>query len=196
MSAQPRWEPTTRAVPPAERRLEPAGSGAPEASASVARAVAALAIASLGAAAVHVAAAIADAEEGGLTVAFFVTVAVAQAAWGLVALAGASRAWLALGAIGNLAVLAVWIASRTVGLPIGEASEAALPVAFPDTVASALEAFIAIGAGVLAFRAGRVRRPAAQVPAFTAVAGLVVAAVAVVAVLAQLGVIEGLSAAS
>src|SRR5436190_11911720 len=194
MSAQPRSEAAGRSTS-GTHRLEAVHTGAP-ASDAAARITTAIAVASLGAAAIHAAAAVTDAEEGALTLAFFVAVAVCQAVWGLRALAGASRTWLVLGAFGNLAVLAVWIASRTVGLPIGEAAEAALPAGFSDSVASALEALIVVGAAGLAFRVGSVERPAARVPGLTVAAGVALAGLATLAGLAQLGLIEALSAAS
>src|SRR3954452_12685685 len=196
MSAQPRWEPAgSGPATPGPRRLGAVHNSEP-ASDTAARLTAAIALASLGAAAIHVAAAITDAEEGGLTLAFFVAVAVAQAVWGLRALAGASRTWLVLGAVGDLAVLAGWVASRPVGLPIRETAEAALPAGFSDSVASALEALIVVGAAGLALRVGSIERPAARVPALTVAAGVVLAGVATLAVLAQFGLIEALSAAS
>jgi hypothetical protein len=155
-----------------------------------------VAFASLAAAAIHVAAAITEADEGAATVLFFAGVAAAQALWGLVALARAPRAWLALGAIGNLAVAAVWFWSRTAGLPVGPEAGVALPVSFPDLVSALLEIGVAIGATALLLPGRREDGAARRAPVFAAVAGLLLVALAVVAVLAQAGVIEGLSAGS
>jgi len=47
-------------------------------------------------------------------------VAAAQLVWGVVSMAEAPRWWLALGAAGNLVVVATWVVSRTVGLPLGD----------------------------------------------------------------------------
>jgi len=197
MSAEPRSEPRRRptAIDAADLRAVTPGAD-PGTSAFEARVVAAIALASLAAAAIHTAAAIADAGEGTATLLFFAGVAGAQAAWGLVALVRASRVWFVLGAIGNLAVVAVWVWSRTAGLPVGESAGVALPPAFPDVVATGLEVGIALGATALALRGARVDRAVRRTPAFAVAAFVVLGALAAVAVLAQLGVIPALAAAS
>ena len=60
--------------------------------------------------------------------AFFSVVAAAQLVWGVVSMAEAPRWWLALGAAGNLVVVATWVVSRTVGLPLGDYAGITLPV--------------------------------------------------------------------
>ena len=197
MSAQPRWEPSSRipSRPDAGLRAAAPATGSEPAPFDV-RVVAAIGVASLAAAAIHAAAAIEDAGEGTATLLFFVGVAIAQAVWGLVALGRTSRTWLVLGAIGNLAVAAVWVWSRTAGLPVGGAPGVALPPSFPDVVATVLEVGIALGATALALRGTRVDRAPRRAPGFAAGALVVVGGLATVAVLAQLGVITALGAGS
>jgi hypothetical protein len=55
------------------------------------------------------------------------------------------RAWLGLTAVVNLGIVAVWVVSRTVGVP-GSAVE---KVGFPDVTASVLEAIAVLGAFAL-----------------------------------------------
>jgi hypothetical protein len=118
--------------------------------------------------------------------AFFVVVAAAQLAWGAVALAPAPRWWLALGAIGNLVVVvATWVVSRTVGLPVGEYAGITLPVGFPDALATALEAVTVAGAAALLVRGRDPARSVARSPGVTVAAAVVVGALALVGVLSQ-----------
>src|SRR4051794_579959 len=116
MSAQPRWESTEpRSRPTAVRDRAVGPERGP------ARILTAIALASIGAGAIHVAAAATDGVDSGAQyLAFFTVVAAAQIVWGTVALARAPRWWLALGALGNLLVMAMWVASRTAGIPFGE----------------------------------------------------------------------------
>ncbi|HXJ67079.1 MAG TPA: hypothetical protein VNN79_25275 [Actinomycetota bacterium] len=197
MSAEPRWEPSVR---PASRSGTGLRAAAPATGSEPApfdvRVATSIAIASLAAGAIHAAAAIEDAGEGTATLLFFVGVALAQSAWGLVALGRASRTWLALGAIGNLAVAAVWVWSRTAGLPVGGAPGVALPPSFPDMIATVFEVGIALGATALARRGTRVDRALRRAPGFAAGALVVIGGIATVAVLAQLGVITALGAGS
>ena len=109
--------------------------------------------------------------------------------WGTIALARVSRSWLALGAVGNLVVVATWVMSRTVGLPVGSAAGITLPVGFPDSLATALEIVVVVGAAALIIRRLAVARPAAGSPRITIMAALVVGALALAGVLAQTGAI-------
>jgi hypothetical protein len=171
-------------------------SSAASSSAFDARLLAVAAVASLAVAAIHVAAAVTDAAEGTATVLFFAGVAAAQLAWGLVSLVRGPRAWLVLGGAGNLAVAAVWVWSRTAGLPVGVTAGVALPVTFPDTVATAMEIGIAAGCTALALRGRPVDRAARRAPLVALAALAMIGALAVVAVLAELGVIAALAPAS
>jgi hypothetical protein len=57
------------------------------------------------------------------------------------------RAWLLGSAVFNLGVAGLWLLSRTAGLPGDEAE----PIAFPDTLATALEVVAALAALAIAF---------------------------------------------
>jgi hypothetical protein len=185
MSAQPRWEPTQptpRPVPASGARTDPDRNPA--------RVLSAIALASIAAGAINLAAAATVGRDSSTqTLAFFVVVAAAQLAWGAVALARAPRWWLALGAVGNLVVVATWVVSRTVGLPVGEYAGITLPVGFPDLLATVLEAVTVVGAAALLVRGRAPARSPARSPGVTVAAAVVVGALALAGVLAQAGAI-------
>jgi len=114
MSAQPRWE----HIEPAGRPVVVPGKVAPRSDRDAARVVSVIALTSIAAGAIHVAAAATLGRGSSQTLAFFGVVAAAEIVWGVVALAWAPRWWLALGALGNAVVVATWVVSRTVGLPV------------------------------------------------------------------------------
>ncbi|HEY3009583.1 MAG TPA: hypothetical protein VGJ63_16175 [Micromonosporaceae bacterium] len=186
MSAQPRrglTEPTPLPV-----RVPASGPRAnPERTPG--RVLPAIALASIAAGAINAAAAATVGRDSAENLAFFVAVAAAQLIWGAVALARAPRWWLALGAVGNLVVVTTWVVSRTVGLPVGEYAGIRLPVGFPDALATALEAVTVVGAAVLLVRGWGPARSPARSPAVTMAVAVVVGALALVGVLAQLGAI-------
>lgn len=181
MSAQPKWdvpEPTRR--PEAVRR-----SPAPQPDRNPARVLSVIALASIGAGAINVAAAATLGRDNGENLAFFTVVAAAQIVWGLVALVRAPRWWLALGAAGNLLVVATWLVSRTVALPFGPYAGIQLPVGFPDGLATALAAVTVVGAAALLVRGRGLARSAARSPGVAAAAAVLVGALALFGVLAQ-----------
>jgi len=185
MSAQPRWEPTQ----PTPRPVSASGPRT-DPDRNPARVLSAIALASLAAGAINLAAAATVGRDSSTqTLAFFVVVAAAQLAWGAVALARAPRWWLALGAVGNLLVVATWVVSRTVGLPVGEFAGITLPVGFPDLLATALEAVTVVGAAALLVGGRGPARSPARSPGVTVAAAVVVGALALVGVLAQTGAI-------
>jgi hypothetical protein len=132
-----------------------------------ARVLSAIALASIAAGTIHIAPAATLGSDSAQNLAFFAVVAKAQIAWGAVALARAPRWWLALGAVGNLIVLATWVVSRTVGLPVGEFAGVTLPVGFPDGLAAVLEAVIVLGAVALLVQGRSPARSAARSPGVT-----------------------------
>jgi hypothetical protein len=150
-----------------------------------ARVLSAIALASIAAGAINLAAAATVGRDSAQNLAFFVVVAAAQLVWGAVALARAPRWWLALGAVGNLVVVATWVVSRTVGLPVGEYAGITLPVGFPDALATALEAVTVAGAAALLVRGRGPARSVARSPGVTVAAAVVVGALALVGVLSQ-----------
>ena len=104
----------------------------------------------------------------------------------MVALAWAPRWWLALGALGNAVVVATWVVSRTVGLPVGEFAGAVLPVGFADALATILGTVTAVGAAWLAVRGSGQPRSAARARGF-ALAAARVGALGITGVLSQSG---------
>jgi hypothetical protein len=189
MSEQARWERAGRPVPASGTRADPDRNPA--------RVLSAIALASIAAGAINLAAAATVGRDSSTqTLAFFVVVAAAQLVWGAVALARAPRWWLALGAVGNLVVVATWVVSRTVGLPVGEFAGSTLPVGFPDGLATALEAVTVVGAAALMAQGRDPARSVARSPGVTAAAAVVVGALALVGVLSQAGAIGASPAGS
>jgi hypothetical protein len=86
-------------------------------------------------------------------------------------------------------VVATWVVSRTVGLPVGEFAGITLPVGFADGLATALEAVTVVGAAALLVGGRGPARSPARSPGVTVAAAVVVGALALVGVLAQAGAI-------
>jgi hypothetical protein len=193
MSAQPGWEPTE---PPPRPVPVPASGPRADPDRNPARVLSAIALASIAAGAINLAAAATVGRDNTQNLAFFVMVAAAQLAWGAVALARAPRWWLALGAVGNLVVVATWVVSRTVGLPVGEYAGSTLPVGFPDGLATALEAVSVVGASALLVRGRAPARSPARSPGATVAAVVLAGALALVGVLSQAGAIGSSPAGS
>jgi hypothetical protein len=152
--------------------------------------VSAIAVASIAAGAINIAAA-ATIDGDAQTLAFFGVVGAAQIAWGLLALVWAPRWWLALGVLGNAVVVAVWLVSRTVGLPFGQFAHVVLPVGFADSVATILEAVVVVGAAALVVRGAGAVGAAARARGFTLAAALVIGAVGLTGVLSQANAFSG-----
>jgi hypothetical protein len=146
-----------------------------------------IALASIAAGAINIAAAATVGRGSTQNLAFFTVAAVAQLAWGAIALARAPRWWLALGAAGNLLVAATWVVSRTAGLPVGVYAGIRLPVGFPDALATALEVVVVAGAVALLARGLGPARSAARSPRVTAAAAVVAGALTLGGVLSQAG---------
>jgi len=70
---------------------------------------------------------------------FFLIISWAQLIWAAVVLWRPSRLWLSLGIAGSALVLAVYVASRTTGLPIGPDIHNPEPVGGLDVVSGILE---------------------------------------------------------
>ncbi len=87
---------------------------------------------SAGAAVIHLAAAPGHyAEIGGLALGFVVS-GVFQAVWVKACLSGPSSRTMAIGIVVNLAIVATWAYTRTVGLSIGEFAGSPEPIGLPD----------------------------------------------------------------
>jgi hypothetical protein len=111
---------------------------------------------------------------------FFLVLAWAQLIWPAVLLWRPSRPWLWLGMAGNAAVLAVYVASRTVGLPFGPDVHHPEPVGALDVVSCILEFALITGCAALVWRPSladrSVRRRGGLAATLLAVPVLVVAA--------------------
>lgn len=191
MSAEPRWKltkPTPRPVPASGPRGDPDRNPA--------RVLSAIALASIAAGAINLAAAATVGRDSTQNLAFFAVVAAAQLVWGALALARAPRWWLALGAVGNLVVVATWVVSRSVGLPFGEYAGITLPVGFSDGLATALEVVAVVGAAALLVRGRAPARSPARSPRVALAAAVVVGALALGGVLSQAGAFSSSPAGS
>ena len=98
-----------------------------------------LAALSVGAAAIHFAVVFEHFAEYALYGVFFLVISWAQVIWPAVLLWRPSRLWLWLGVAGNAIVIAVYVASRTVGLPFGPDVHHAESVGALDVVSCVLE---------------------------------------------------------
>lgn len=88
---------------------------------------------------IHVQAAIDHLSEVPAYTVCFVLLTGAQIAWGIALYRSPRRGLLIAGAIGSLGVLAVWVLSRTTGLPIGPERGETEQLGLLDSVASADE---------------------------------------------------------
>jgi hypothetical protein len=117
-------------------------------------------LATVGAAAVHFVVMPTHFEESSLYGVFFLVTASVQVSWSLAVLARPSRPLLAAGAAGNLAVLALWLVSRTVGIPLGPGAGEVESVGGLDILATALEAVVVVASPLaLSHRSLPARRP-------------------------------------
>lgn len=100
------------------------------------------AAASVGAGAIHVAVVPEHLEEAWLFGAFFVACALFQFAWAGAIVLSLSPVLSWAGMLGNGAMVAIWAASRTTGLPVGPEPWTPEAVGVIDIVATGLELFI------------------------------------------------------
>src|SRR5215212_985854 len=94
---------------------------------------------SAGAAVIHLVAAPGHYQELGDIGAGFLVAAAFQGWWATRAWNGLSRRVAIVGIVVNIAILAAWAWTRTIGLPIGEFAVGPEPVGFPDTACAAFE---------------------------------------------------------
>ena len=94
---------------------------------------------SWGAALIHISAAIGHVHESGLYVLFFALLAPTQLAWGFLVCRRSTRELLLAGAALSLLVAAVWLMSRTTGLPVGPEPWRPEAVGAVDAIATADE---------------------------------------------------------
>ncbi len=112
---------------------------------------------------------------------FFLAISWAQLIWPAVLMWRPSRWWLWLGVAGNALILLVYVASRTVGLPIGPDVSHAEPAGALDIVSVILEVALIAGCAALlwwpslADRPVRRRGPLATIASMAAFPALVIA---------------------
>jgi hypothetical protein len=141
----------------------------------------ALAALSVGAAAIHFAVVFAHFTEYTLYGVFFLVLSWAQLIWPAVLLWRPSRPWLLAGIVGNAAVLAIYVASRTVGLPFGPDLHTPETVGALDVVSCVLEAALIAGCAALLWRPSLADRPAPRRGVLAGTAALIAVPVAVIA---------------
>jgi hypothetical protein len=156
-------------------------------------AIAAAGVFSVGAGAIHASAASYQMRVSPLYGLTFVAFAIGQIGWGMLAAAFPSRAMAILGALGNAAVFATWVITRTVGVPSGPLAGGTLTAGFPDSVATTLEG-LAVVAAVGALLASRRRRTAGSGARMTILVAAAAVAIplATLAVLSQAGILPAL----
>jgi hypothetical protein len=141
-----------------------------------------LAALSVGAAAIHFAVVFEHFAQYAPYGVFFLVVSWAQLIWPAVVLWRPSRLWLWLGIAGNAIVIAVYVASRMVGLPFGPDLHHAESVGALDVVSCVLEFGLITGCAALLWRPSLADRPVARRGAVARAATLVAVPAAVIAV--------------
>jgi len=113
---------------------------------------------------------------------FFLVVAWAQIIWAAVAVLRLPRWWLWLGIAGNAAVLAVYLASRTTGLPFGPDQGHTEPFGALDVVSALLELALIAGCAALLWRPSLASRPVRRRTGLAAIASVAAVPAGVIAV--------------
>jgi hypothetical protein len=140
-----------------------------------------LAALSVGAAAIHFTVVFEHFAEYALYGVFFLVISWAQMIWPAIVLWRPSRLWLWLGIAGNGIVLAVYVASRTVGLRFGPDLHHVEPVGALDVVSCALEFALIAGCAALLWRPSLTDRPVVRRGPVARLAALAVVPAAVIA---------------
>jgi hypothetical protein len=112
---------------------------------------------------------------------FFLVIAWAQLIWAAVAVWRLPRWWLWLGIAGNAAVLAVYLASRTTGLPFGPDKGHTEPFGGLDVVSALLELALIAGCAALLWRPSLAGRPVRRRTGFAAIASMAAVPAGVIA---------------
>ncbi len=141
-----------------------------------------LASLSVGAAAIHFAVMFEHFAEYTLYGVFFLVIAWAQMIWAAVVLWRPTRLWLWLGTAGNALVIAVYVASRTTGLPVGPDVGNPEPVGNLDVVSATLELALIAGCVALLWRPSLADQPVRRRGTFAAAVSLAVVPAFVIAV--------------
>ena len=143
-----------------------------------------LASLSAGAAAIHFAVIFEHFTEYALYGVFFLVISWAQLIWAAIVMWRPSRLWLWLGTAGNALVVAVYVASRTAGLPIGPDVSNPEPVGGLDVVSVVLEVALIAGCVALLWRPSLTARPVRRFGTLGTAASLAAVPAFVVAVTA------------
>jgi hypothetical protein len=112
---------------------------------------------------------------------FFVAIAVLQALWAILALRYPWRSLLLIGAAANLATLALWVFTRTKGLPIGPEPWTPEKFGLVDAITAVFEIGLLSSVTLVL---GGVRLPVRRL---NVVAGLTIALIAILTSVALLG---------
>ena len=121
----------------------------------------AVAILSIGAAWIHFAVTREHLTEFWLFGAFFAAIAVGQAAWAIAVLARPSAAVYMGGVVVDAGIVAIWVVSRTIGMPLGPEPWTPEPLGVLDLLSTMLELLIVAGAAKLIL-AGTARQQIGQ----------------------------------
>ena len=140
-----------------------------------------LAALSVGAAAIHFAVTFEHFNEYLLYGVFFLVIAWAQMIWAAVAVWRLPRWWLWLGIVGNAAVVAVYLASRTTGLPFGPDKGHTEQFGALDVVSALLELALIAGCAALLWRPSLADRPVRRRTGIAAIASMAAIPAAVIA---------------
>jgi len=140
-----------------------------------------LAALSVGAAAIHFAVTFEHFNEYLLYGVFFLVIAWAQMIWAAVAVWRLPRWWLWLGIMGNAAVVAVYLASRTTGLPFGPDKGHTEQFGALDVVSALLELALIAGCAALLWRPSLADRPVRRRTGIAAIASMAAIPAAVIA---------------
>lgn len=117
-----------------------------------------LIVLSAGAGVIHMAVIGPHFEESVLAGLFFVVIAAFQVGWSGLFLGRSDRRVLGAGLIVNPLVVAVWVWSRTAGIPFGQGESDPEAVGLADLVATGLEVLLVVGAAMAMAHGGGVSR--------------------------------------
>jgi hypothetical protein len=146
-----------------------------------------------GAAVIHVVAAPGHYAEIGDLASGFLVAAAFQGAWIRWCLAGPSPRAAAIGIAGNLAIVAAWAWTRTIGLPIGELAGSPEPVGYPDLASVVFELLLVSGLVIRLLELDVTLARRAAVPAIASVAIVpVIGLVLILTSLATVAIASGL----
>jgi hypothetical protein len=136
---------------------------------------------SVGAAAIHFAVVFEHFADYTLYGVFFLVISWAQMIWPVVLLWRQSRLWLWLGIAGNAMVIAVYVASRHIGLPFGPDFNHSESVGALDVMSCILEVGLIAGCAALLWQPSLLDRPVALRGGIARAATLLAVPVAVIA---------------